>query len=83
MMRRLLLSLIAFYRRWISPATGTRCRFEPTCARYAEEAIILHGVIVGSLLTVARLLRCHPLCRGGHDPVPEERFVWPGRRSSG
>ncbi len=82
-MRRLLLGLIGFYRRWLSPLAGTHCRYEPSCSHYAEEAIALHGAFAGTLLTVARLLRCHPWCAGGHDPVPEERLVWLRRRSGG
>jgi putative membrane protein insertion efficiency factor len=78
-MRRLLLALVAFYRRWLSPVTGTRCRYTPSCSQYAEEAIVRHGALVGALLAVARILRCHPWCAGGYDPVPEERFVWWGR----
>lgn len=82
-MRRLLLALLRFYRRWISPLTGHRCRYEPSCSCYAEGAITLHGAWLGTVLAVARLLRCHPWCAGGYDPVPEERFVWWWRHSGG
>jgi hypothetical protein len=46
------------------------CRFEPSCSRYAEEAVRKHGALVGTRLTVSRLLRCHPFRPGGLDPVP-------------
>jgi len=65
-----LLSSLRAYRLLLSPWLGSACRFEPTCSRYAIEAIERHGPGAGSLLTAKRLLRCHPLCAGGHDPVP-------------
>ncbi|WP_204101519.1 membrane protein insertion efficiency factor YidD [Occallatibacter savannae] len=74
-MTRILLALLAFYRRWISPALhasggGGGCRFVPTCSEYATIAIATHGPLKGSALAIWRLLRCHPFCRGGLDPVP-------------
>ena len=68
---RVLLLLLAFYRRWISPLTGPSCRFVPTCSGYAVEAVQRHGALRGSWLTLRRLLRCHPFCEGGFDPVPD------------
>jgi len=73
---RLLLRLIAFYRRWISPALGQRCRFSPSCSAYAAEAIAAHGALRGSWLAVRRIARCHPFHPGGHDPVPPVRRPW-------
>ncbi len=77
-MTRLLLALIAFYRRWLSPALhalnpGGGCRYLPTCSDYAATAIAIHGPLRGTLLALARLLRCHPFARGGLDPVPTAR----------
>ena len=46
------------------------CRFYPTCSHYAAEAVEMHGVLTGSRLALFRILRCHPFCRGGIDPVP-------------
>ena len=63
------LKLIGFYQRWISPLLLPACRYTPTCSHYAAAAIDLHGAR-GVLLAVWRLLRCHPLSRGGFDPVP-------------
>jgi putative membrane protein insertion efficiency factor len=62
---------IRFYRYVISPVLGPRCRFFPSCSEYAEDAFKAHGALAGSYLTAHRLLRCHPFCKGGLDPVPE------------
>ena len=70
-MKRLLLKLIRFYQRYISPAFPARCRFSPTCSRYAYEAIAKYGALKGGWLALRRLLRCHPLYHGDYyDPVP-------------
>jgi putative membrane protein insertion efficiency factor len=69
-MSKILIFLIRFYRRYISPTKLPCCRFSPTCSAYAIEAIKVHGAIKGSVLAICRLLRCHPLCKGGYDPVP-------------
>ena len=62
--------LIGFYQRAISPHLPKCCRFTPTCSQYALEAYRTHGFWRGSTLTIWRLLRCQPFCRGGYDPVP-------------
>lgn len=62
--------LIDFYRFFISPLLPQSCRFYPSCSTYAREAILTHGIVVGSLLTTKRLLKCHPFHQGGVDPVP-------------
>ena len=66
-----MLALISFYRRWISPLIGPRCRFIPTCSAYGLEAIQRHGPWRGGWLTLRRLLRCHPFTPCGCDPVPD------------
>lgn len=68
--QRLLIGLIRFYRYFLSPWLGARCPYEPTCSAYALEALQRHGAAAGSLLAGGRLLRCHPWCLGGPDPVP-------------
>jgi len=78
-MTRILLALLDFYRRWISPAVHSLspggCKYLPTCSEYAYVAIANHGPLKGTLLAVARLLRCNPFVRGGLDPVPPARPV--------
>ena len=64
------LGLIRAYQRWVSPAFGSVCRYEPACSQYAYEAIERHGVLRGTGMTVRRLTRCHPWHAGGYDPVP-------------
>ncbi|MDR1242924.1 MAG: membrane protein insertion efficiency factor YidD [Deltaproteobacteria bacterium] len=66
----LLIYLIRAYQRCISPFLPRSCRFYPTCSAYAIEAIASHGVIKGCLYALWRILRCHPFCAGGYDPVP-------------
>ena len=70
---RVLLAVLAAYRRFVSPLLGPRCRFAPTCSAYAVEAVTRFGAARGSWLAVRRLLRCHPFHPGGHDPVPVAR----------
>jgi putative membrane protein insertion efficiency factor len=69
--RKLLIGLVKGYRLLLSPWLGAGCRFEPTCSVYAIGALQQHGALAGSYLAGRRLLRCHPGCAGGHDPVPE------------
>jgi putative membrane protein insertion efficiency factor len=71
--RRLLIALVKGYRLLLSPALGSACRFTPTCSAYALQALQDHGVAAGTYLAAARIARCHPLCDGGHDPVPAEK----------
>lgn len=66
----LLTGLVRGYRFFLSPWLGSSCRFEPTCSAYSLEALDRHGAAAGTYLTLARLVRCHPWCDGGHDPVP-------------
>jgi uncharacterized protein len=69
----LLVGFIRAYQRFISPLLGPRCRFYPTCSQYAVEAIERHGPVKGVWLALRRIVRCHPLNPGGHDPVPEHQ----------
>jgi putative membrane protein insertion efficiency factor len=69
-MTRLVLALLAAYRRSVSPLLAPRCRFVPSCSTFAVEAIEQHGLRRGGWLALRRLGRCHPLHRGGYDPVP-------------
>lgn len=70
-MKALFLALIRFYQKHISPAFPARCRFSPTCSRYAYEAITKYGALKGGWLALKRILRCHPFSKGDYfDPVP-------------
>jgi putative membrane protein insertion efficiency factor len=71
-MRVILLVAIKSYRFLLSPWLGQHCRFYPTCSSYAFTAIERHGTLRGGWLSLLRLLRCHPWCAGGVDPVPEK-----------
>lgn len=68
--RQLLMALVRGYRLMFSPWLGSACRFEPTCSGYALQALQSHGALAGSYIALRRLIRCHPFCPGGHDPVP-------------
>ena len=70
-MKKILLALIRFYKRSISPYTPASCRYNPTCSQYAYEAITKYGALKGGWLALRRLLRCHPFSkRDPYDPVP-------------
>ena len=69
-MKYIFIALVKFYQKFISPRKTPCCRFEPTCSNYALEAFRERGAIVGFGLTVWRILRCNPACKGGYDPVP-------------
>jgi uncharacterized protein len=68
--------LLAFYKRGVSPALHAMvpgaCRFQPTCSEYAAIAMAEHGLFRGGLMALGRILKCHPLHRGGFDPVPAQ-----------
>jgi putative membrane protein insertion efficiency factor len=71
--RSLAIAPITLYRGLISPAIPRRCKYEPTCSRYAVEAIARYGVLRGIVLAGWRLLRCNPFSYGGYDPVEAQR----------
>ncbi|MBL8216545.1 MAG: membrane protein insertion efficiency factor YidD [Bryobacterales bacterium] len=68
-MRELVVGALRLYKRWISPALPSACRFSPTCSEYMMEAVTRYGVGKGVWLGVKRLARCHPFHQGGFDPV--------------
>ena len=69
-MSRLFVLLIMLYRKFISPLKTPCCRFNPTCSQYALEAFEKYGFFKGLYLSVRRVLRCNPFCKGGYDPLP-------------
>jgi putative membrane protein insertion efficiency factor len=68
-MKRIALLLIRCYK-FVSQTFPSRCRFQPTCSAYAYQAIEIYGLLKGSFLALKRIIRCHPFCTGGFDPVP-------------
>ncbi|MFL2505403.1 MAG: membrane protein insertion efficiency factor YidD [Candidatus Azotimanducaceae bacterium] len=71
-MKYILLLLIKAYKYSISFFLGRQCRFYPSCSSYAYEAIDTYGSVKGLVLSLKRITRCHPLCQGGYDPVPQK-----------
>jgi len=71
--RMVLVTPIVVYQHVISPAIPRRCKYEPTCSRYAVEAISRYGILRGLVLAGWRLLRCNPWSHGGYDPVEAQR----------
>lgn len=76
-MKYLMIGLVRLYQKFISPIKPSCCRFTPTCSAYAIEAFKKRGFFVGLILTVWRIMRCNPFCKGGYDPVPEKGFRRP------
>ncbi len=82
---RIVQAPILLYQRIISPALPRRCRYEPTCSRYAVEALRDFGILRGLVLAAWRVLRCNPFSHGGYDPVTAQRVFRahpPSRHSS-
>ena len=69
-MKKILIAVIKFYKKSISPLSKSKCKYYPTCSSYGLEAIEPHGVLKGGLLTIWRVIRCNPFSKGGYDPVP-------------
>jgi putative membrane protein insertion efficiency factor len=70
---RVILASLKIYKLLFSQLFTGSCRFLPSCSEYATEAVAVHGATRGSWLAARRLARCHPLCEGGHDPVPSRQ----------
>ena len=71
-MKALALGLLRLYKRWISPSFPPSCRYVPTCSEYAMEAVERYGAGRGGMMAAWRLLRCHPLAKGGLDAVVKD-----------
>ncbi len=69
LMTKVLIIPIKVYKKYISPLKGRTCRFYPSCSQYAVEALEKYGVFKGTLLSLKRILRCHPFDPGGYDPI--------------
>ncbi|MDE7477226.1 MAG: membrane protein insertion efficiency factor YidD [Lachnospiraceae bacterium] len=70
MVKKLLIWLIKFYRKYLSPLKYTKCPYFPSCSQYGLEAVEQYGALRGGLLSIWRILRCNPFSKGGYDPVP-------------
>jgi uncharacterized protein len=79
--RAVAIAPITIYQQLISPAIPRRCKYEPTCSRYAVDAIREYGILRGVVLAVWRLLRCNPWSYGGYDPVEAQRVFTIGHRT--
>lgn len=71
-MKKILIKMVRFYQRLISPLFPPTCRYYPTCSSYMITAINKHGAFKGAIMGMARILRCHPFIKGGYDPVPDK-----------
>lgn len=69
----LLVFLVEFYRKALSPLFPASCRFYPSCSEYSVEALKEHGALAGTRMTVGRIIRCVPFCRGGYDPAVKKK----------
>ena len=76
-LRRLVILPIRAYQLLLSPMTGDRCKYYPSCSEYAAQAVNRYGILRGLVLAGWRLLRCNPWSRGGFDPVEEQRLFKP------
>ncbi len=71
-MKKIVIKLIVFYQKYLSPIKKPCCRFVPTCSHYALEAVERFGAAKGLWLSLKRVIRCNPFCKGGYDPVPKK-----------
>ncbi|MGE5842204.1 MAG: membrane protein insertion efficiency factor YidD [Deltaproteobacteria bacterium] len=69
-LKDVVIGMIVLYQKLISPVLLPSCRFYPSCSSYARLALEKHGIMKGGILSLTRILRCHPLHPGGYDPVP-------------
>jgi putative membrane protein insertion efficiency factor len=68
-MKKIVIFMIKFYQKYISPMKTTKCPYYPSCSAYGLEAVEMYGVFKGGALAVWRILRCNPFSKGGYDPV--------------
>lgn len=68
--------MVTFYQKNISSKTVAHCRFEPTCSNYMIDALKKHGIFLGLIMGMARIIRCNPLNKTGFDPVPDKFTIF-------
>ncbi len=69
-MKNVIIKIIKFYQKNLSPLKSTKCPYIPSCSQYGLEAVEKYGAFKGSLLAIWRIIRCNPFSKGGYDPVP-------------
>ena len=69
-LKKILIALIKFYRKYISPMKSTKCPYNPSCSTYGLECVEKYGALKGGALATWRIIRCNPFSKGGYDPVP-------------
>ena len=69
-MKKILITMIRFYQRYLSPLKSTKCPYYPSCSAYGLEAVQKYGAFKGGILALWRIIRCNPFSNGGYDPVP-------------
>ncbi|CAA7599820.1 Haemolytic domain protein [Acididesulfobacillus acetoxydans] len=68
-MKRVLIALIRFYQKFVSPLKPPSCRFYPSCSEYSVQALQKYGLVKGGWKSLVRISKCHPFHPGGYDPV--------------
>lgn len=81
--RTVFIAPIKLYQKTVSPLTGQRCKYYPSCSEYAVQSITKFGILRGLVLAGWRLLRCNPFSRGGFDPVENQRLFRPRKPATG
>ena len=69
-MKKILIFIIKFYRKYLSPLKSTKCPYIPTCSQYGLEAVEKNGAVKGGAMAAWRIIRCNHFSKGGYDPVP-------------
>ena len=80
-MKKILIAIIRFYQKFLSPLKSTKCPHIPSCSQYGIEAVEKHGALKGLLLAAWRILRCNPFSKGGYDPVPEYFLTFKSKKN--
>ncbi len=73
-MKKIILKLIDYYQKNISPYTDKKCRFEPTCSNYAKQCFLNFNFFYASFLTLKRFIKCNRFSKMAYDPIPEKRI---------
>ncbi|MCL0318278.1 membrane protein insertion efficiency factor YidD [Apilactobacillus xinyiensis] len=80
-MKTILILLVNFYKKFISPLFPPTCKYYPSCSTYMIVALRKHGVLLGLIMGIARIIRCNPCIHGGYDPVPDKFSIYRNKRA--